>query len=299
MPSSSHSSNQLPAAAPDLQPHTFRRILVATDFGEGAEGALRIAQARAGYTGAEVAGVHVCEENDDCEARRRELDERVRGVAGDDSLAVQIFVETGDLAKAVAHRAEEWGADLIIVSGTKADEGVVSRWFRHDTVADILRHAPCAVLVSRNTPATCRIVVGTDFSDPSMPAVCAAAAEQTRTGGQVTLVHCIYPAWSSVAGDVSMGAPLGIPVSQEDLADAFRPRLIAAAVACNLTADVQVLFAEPAEGLAHLATEISADLVIVGTHGRTGFRRMILGSVAEKVAHKAPCAVLVVRQHGK
>ncbi len=51
----------------------------------------------------------------------------------------------------------------------------------------------------------------------------------------------------------------------------------------------------PAEEIAQLASDLEADLVVVGTHGRRGVRRLVLGSVAEGTVRLAPCAVLVVR----
>lgn len=51
----------------------------------------------------------------------------------------------------------------------------------------------------------------------------------------------------------------------------------------------------PAEEIAQLASDLEADMVIVGTHGRRGLRRLLLGSVAEAVVRLAPCSVLVVR----
>jgi nucleotide-binding universal stress UspA family protein len=51
----------------------------------------------------------------------------------------------------------------------------------------------------------------------------------------------------------------------------------------------------PAEGIAQLASDLEADLVVVGTHGRRGMRRILLGSVAEGVVRLSPCQVLVVR----
>jgi nucleotide-binding universal stress UspA family protein len=51
----------------------------------------------------------------------------------------------------------------------------------------------------------------------------------------------------------------------------------------------------PAQAIAQLASDLEADLVVVGTHGRRGFSRVLLGSVAEGVVRLAPCAVLVVR----
>jgi nucleotide-binding universal stress UspA family protein len=54
-------------------------------------------------------------------------------------------------------------------------------------------------------------------------------------------------------------------------------------------------FDAPAQELAQLASDLEADLVVVGTHGRRGAARLILGSVAEEVVRLAPCPVLVVR----
>jgi len=54
----------------------------------------------------------------------------------------------------------------------------------------------------------------------------------------------------------------------------------------------------PAEEIAQLASDLEADLVVVGTHGRRGLRRVLLGSVAEGVVRLAPCEVLVVRPVG-
>jgi hypothetical protein len=55
---------------------------------------------------------------------------------------------------------------------------------------------------------------------------------------------------------------------------------------------------DPVQAIVQLASDIEADLVVVGTHGRTGLARFVLGSVAEGVVRRAPCPVLVVRAVG-
>jgi nucleotide-binding universal stress UspA family protein len=52
----------------------------------------------------------------------------------------------------------------------------------------------------------------------------------------------------------------------------------------------------PAEDIVRLATEVQADLIVVGTHGRRGLSHLLLGSVAERVIRTAPCPVLTVRR---
>jgi nucleotide-binding universal stress UspA family protein len=54
-------------------------------------------------------------------------------------------------------------------------------------------------------------------------------------------------------------------------------------------------YGKPAKEIVQLAADFSADVVLVGTHGRTGLKRFVLGSVAEKVVRNAPCPVLVIR----
>jgi nucleotide-binding universal stress UspA family protein len=63
------------------------------------------------------------------------------------------------------------------------------------------------------------------------------------------------------------------------------------------TIHVQRLLREgdPAQEILHTAEETKADLIVMGTHGRTGLRRLLMGSVAEVVLRKAPCPVLTVK----
>jgi nucleotide-binding universal stress UspA family protein len=70
----------------------------------------------------------------------------------------------------------------------------------------------------------------------------------------------------------------------ERYTDAPRPEL-----------ELHLLAGPPAKEIVRVARSVGADLVIVGTHGRRGVRRLVLGSVAEEVLRSAPCPVLVVR----
>ncbi len=58
---------------------------------------------------------------------------------------------------------------------------------------------------------------------------------------------------------------------------------------------VYVATGNPAERIVALAAEVDADLIVMGTHGRTGLKRWVLGSVAEEVVRRAPCGVYVIR----
>jgi nucleotide-binding universal stress UspA family protein len=63
----------------------------------------------------------------------------------------------------------------------------------------------------------------------------------------------------------------------------------------GLTVERHLVAGNEADEILRLASELKCDLVVMGTHGRTGLRRLLLGSVAESVMRKAPCAVLTVR----
>src|SRR5205807_4795377 len=63
----------------------------------------------------------------------------------------------------------------------------------------VIRHAHCPVLITRPGKRTGRILMGTDFSDPSLPALRAAADEAARVGGELTVVHSLDLVWSVAA----------------------------------------------------------------------------------------------------
>ena len=67
------------------------------------------------------------------------------------------------------------------------------------------------------------------------------------------------------------------------------------AEAAGVKAETFVGEAEADEAITKLAKEQNADMIIIGSHGRTGLRRLLMGSVAEKVIGYAPCPVLVVK----
>lgn len=63
----------------------------------------------------------------------------------------------------------------------------------------------------------------------------------------------------------------------------------------NIPVEHVMLEGEPAEEILHCAADKGVDVIVMGTHGRSGLSRLVMGSVAEKVLHKAECSVLVVK----
>jgi nucleotide-binding universal stress UspA family protein len=143
-----------------------------------------------------------------------------------------------------------------------------------------------------------RVCCAIDFSEPSVDTLREAARLARRDGAGLTLVHVFAPP-QTVAPELGTLMP-------EQLEAAIRaelaPRLAAAkaeaeAAAPGVPVDTVLLAGRPAHEIVALAEARGIDLVVVGTHGRTGLRRAVLGSVAEHVVRSAPCPVLVFRRH--
>ena len=135
------------------------------------------------------------------------------------------------------------------------------------------------------------ILVATDFSDSSASAVAHASKVAMESGARLHLLHVLPPA------DRSPG----------QLADERRHCLERLAGA--ITADVElalktvkeVVVGHPAEAIVAYARDAGNDLIVVGTHGRSGLRRLALGSIAQRVLRDAPCPVVMIKngeEHG-
>ena len=141
-----------------------------------------------------------------------------------------------------------------------------------------------------------RILVAIDFSADSEPALDAALDLARRNDGRVTLLHvCQPPPYSTP--NYGMFVP-----SPDELADVLigaRQALVEYKKRCaakGATVDTALVTGPPAEEIVRYATVHDFDLVVVGSHGRRGFRRFVLGSVAEAVVRTADRPVLTVHR---
>jgi nucleotide-binding universal stress UspA family protein len=139
-----------------------------------------------------------------------------------------------------------------------------------------------------------RTLVGIDFSPGSDVAL--AQARALCRGGELILVQARgvetdVPPW--LVGDrVDYRAALAEQAARDDAA---LERLAARVAGPDCQASHRSAAGFPDAVLVALAGELACDLVVVGSHGRTGLRRLLLGSVAERVVRLAPCSVLVAR----
>ncbi len=197
--------------------------------------------------------------------------------------------------EALIEAATELGAELIVIGSR--DRSRARRWLLGSVAEHLVRAAPVSVLVARDGDPDRgfeRIVVGTDFSDQANAAL-ALTILLARPGATIDLVHCfqsnlLMPEAVSSDDDVHHDLLAVVGEDARAHADALLFRYADAPV----TLRFQVVAAPAREGLCDLAEQHDADLLVVGSHGRRGLRRLILGSVAEATVRHAPCSVLVV-----
>lgn len=142
-----------------------------------------------------------------------------------------------------------------------------------------------------------RILIATDLSEASLDAVSTGAALAKALNADVLLVTVLDPVPYVAAVDLEGGSDVWTTFLDDAEAN-LRKRLesVRAEMLEEGSCDVAVIReSSAAHAIASFAQDRGADLIVVGSHGRTGFKRLLLGSVAEKVVRLAHCPVFVVR----
>lgn len=302
---------------PAVTPRGFARILVTTDFSPESKRALPCAAAFAERLGGEIALLNVLEPpprfgglesvawpmSGDAAMGRiyRALDGEAE-LAFSEGLKVETHARTGKPYREIIKAAAELDADLIIMA-THGRTGLQSV-FVGSTTERVVRHASCPVLAVRGTGKSSavnakkaftlqHVVLATDFSASSLKSLLLGAQIATAFGARITLLHVVERfVVDSIAGEETTRS------TSKALMDDARARLnnLAAPLRkTGLKVDTMVEFGSPFFEIARAARELQASLVVVGTRGHTGLKRMYLGSVADRVVRHAPCPVLVTR----
>jgi universal stress protein A len=143
------------------------------------------------------------------------------------------------------------------------------------------------------------VVAATDLSDPSLPAIAAGAAAAERRGARLVVLSVLE--WGSAMPMPALGMfgtlpAIPPPEVQQQVRDALASAVEQAMARLNVKGEVVIADGSPASGIVQAAEELGAELVVVGTQGRTGLARLALGSVAEQVIRTASSSVLTVRK---
>lgn len=218
------------------------------------------------------------------------------------SIAGRNVILTGSAWHEITELARVDKFDLIVM-GTHGHTALQHLWLG-STAENVVRHAPCPVLTVRdqqiavfmpgqNPIRAQKILVPTDFSELSNKAVEKALALARRFHAKIDLVHVLEPPPYPEFGYAH------IPLKENGLRKAAEaefaklrekfPELIER-IDCT-----PIRTGNAPYEIVKTARELNVDLVVIATHGRTGIKRLALGSTAEKVVRHAHCPVLVLR----
>jgi nucleotide-binding universal stress UspA family protein len=139
-----------------------------------------------------------------------------------------------------------------------------------------------------------KILVPIDFSPCSLKAVGHALSQAKLSGAELILVHVVEPSHPGSMFETSQAKRmrnLALHNAKHELATIVREQ-----IKPHVSARFLVKAGKPFEVISDLAARTASDLIVLGTHGHTGFPTVLLGSTAERVARRAPCPVLMVRQ---
>ena len=142
-----------------------------------------------------------------------------------------------------------------------------------------------------------RILVPTDFSTTADAALEYAFVLADRFGASLQLLHVLADPFMA-DGMAAETYVLDVPALRDAMLQDARERLAHRAAPREKTTtriETEVLFGHGARTIAEYAAERGVDLIVMGTHGRTGVAHLLLGSIAERLVRTAPCPVLTVR----
>jgi len=213
-------------------------------------------------------------------------------------LNVKAVVLRGRPATAIVDRAHSMPADLIVV-GSRG-HGTIESMLLGSVSAEVVDHAQAPVLVARGVEIR-RLVLAWDGSSCATRAADLLHTWPIFAGSDVRVVSVAdvgIPWWT---GFPEAGSPEMMPI-YIDAANASRKQhdelaheMTAQLRSAGLTAEADRREGDAAAEILAAAAASSADLIVMGTRGRTGIRRLVLGSVARNVLQHATCSVLIVR----
>ena len=140
-----------------------------------------------------------------------------------------------------------------------------------------------------------RILVPLDFSEPSMHALTYAKTLAESLGASLDLLYIVPNPYVADPSGLYMALPQNLLDDFEREARIRLEHTLTPEERKTFKARSSVRTGDPLVEIVEHARLTAADLIVMGTHGRTGVSHLFLGSVAERVVRSAPCAVLTVR----
>lgn len=271
-------------------PQSFERILLATDGSEYSEGAIRVALELARRHNAKllILSIAVCSPEytslvpdleelatSQAQANVRKIVEQAQGI--DYEVVIKLAKNP---QRGIVDAAEEKHADIIVM-GRRGRRGL-ARLMVGDATAKVVGCAPCTVLVTPKSAKTWEkgILVATDGSPDSNAAVLTAAALSKENSYPLTAVSVVL---ASHSPERRREAEAIVQRVREDLTES------------GIQVNCSVEEGRPEQVIINKTREAGADLIVIGTLGRSGIGRLLLGSVSERVIGQAECPVLLIK----
>jgi nucleotide-binding universal stress UspA family protein len=233
------------------------------------------------------------------ERGRESLHEIAAPVRREGLTVEEIILRGGSAADSIVASARDWGADLV-ATGSRG-QGQITSMLLGSVAAAISDLAPCPVLVARR-PTCARVVLADDgsesatearrilarwpiFRDLDLRVVSVAHAPRPlRSGISPTMLDDVRRVEAEMTAEARSAHEQLATKSAEELRRA------------GLVAQTEVPSGDPAAEILAAALRADADVVVMGSRGRTGIARAALGSVARSVLIHASCSVLIVRR---
>ena len=137
------------------------------------------------------------------------------------------------------------------------------------------------------------ILFPTDFSPASQEALRWATSLARDSGAKLVIVHVEEPPMAYGGGELYM------PSDEGDREQLRRALVQVVPLDAKIPFEHKLLVGDPASAIVETAEKDDADLIVLGTHGRTGLTRLLMGSVAEAVVRRAKCPVVTIKQAAK
>jgi nucleotide-binding universal stress UspA family protein len=217
------------------------------------------------------------------------------------SLAPDVRVETATGYGRAANLLVDASAGAAMVVVGARGRGAVASMMLGSTSVDVAAHAHCPVAVIRQLPTAepqrPGVVVGSDGSPVSEAAVAEAFRQADSRGLALTVVHTWQLDYAGMGLPVFESEQLRTQVAEEEQALAAEVVAGWSEKYPDVVVRQHVLQGHPVQALVQHSR--GAELLVVGSRGRGGFRGLLLGSVSQGVLHHAGCPVLVVRPEGR
>ncbi len=282
------------------------QILVATDFSAASQRALKTATGLAARFGAAITVLHVVEGAPYpyaltpapwlLEAAQAHLDKTLATLQTE-GLNARGVLREGVPWREICSAAADLSPDVVVI-GSHGRHGL-PRFILGSVAERVVRVSPVPVLtvppsddvavVGSIPERVGRILAPTDFSETSQRGVDAAVTIALALGAALTLVYVYEPpnsAYHLFFADVAAEASRTVQRPLDELLTHIRLRLPDAEAIARV--------ATPWVGILDVAKDRSADMIVIGTHGRRGLEHAFLGSVAEKIVRLSPVPVLTV-----